>query len=168
MATKIKKFQQLNENLLSKCDFNKSIYDPESKSIIGAYMITYKDDSIIELLNISEKKDNSSFFMDNTTSYFINVTKVRFPKNRIEIIANSEEIPELIFVKIPYHLYKTHANGLNISRLHMKKRLSIRKDQSNEKSLEIWNDPDVEKYFKLIDTDETSLGKFNYYKNYFK
>lgn len=168
MTRKIKNFQQLNENLLSKCDFDKSVYDPESKSIIGAYLITYKDDSVIELLNISERKDNSNLYIDNTPSYFIDVYKVRLPKNKIEIIANTEEIPELMYIRIPYYLYKKHAKGLNTSRVHGKKRLSIRKNQANEKSLEIWSDPDVEKFFKLIDTDESSLGKFNYYKNYFK
>lgn len=146
-------------------DFNKSVYNPEDKSVIAAYMITNDLPNMIEVLNIQENLDHSGLFMDGAESYNIDIHFSKLPKSQIEIL---EEVPDkegFVFIKIPYWLFKKNSSELSIRRYPKLKRLSIARSQVNKYFLKLLNDPNVEKYFNIIDTDDVSQQRFRSYKN---
>lgn len=145
-------------------DFNKSVYNPEDKTIIAAYMITNDLPNMVEILNIQENLDNSGLFMDGAESYNIDIHFSKLPKSQIEILGDVPEKEGFSFIKIPYWLYKKNPKNLSIKRYPKLKRLSIARFQVNKDFLKLLNDPNVEKYFNVIDTDDTSQQRFKMYK----
>ena len=145
-------------------DFNKSVYNPEDKSIVAAYMITNELPNMIEILNIQENLDNSGLFMDGAESYNIDVHFSKLPKSQIEILGDVPGKEGFVFIKIPYWLYKKNPKDLSIRRYTKLKRLSISRPQVNKDFLKLLNDPNVERYFNVIDTDDVSQQRFRMYK----
>ena len=145
-------------------DFNKSVYNPEDKSLVAAYMITNELPNMIEILNIQENLDNSGLFMDGAESYNIDVHFSKLPKSQIEILGDVPGKEGFVFIKIPYWLYKKNPKDLSIRRYTKLKRLSISRPQVNKDFLKLLNDPNVERYFNVIDTDDVSQQRFRMYK----
>lgn len=145
-------------------DFNKSVYNPDDKSIIAAYMITNDLPNMIEVLNIQENLDNSGLFMDGAESYNIDIHFSKLPKSQIEILGDVPGKEGFVFIKIPYWLYKKNPKDLSIRRYTKLKRLSISRPQVNKDFLKLLNDPNVERYFNVIDTDDVSQQRFRMYK----
>jgi hypothetical protein len=149
-------------------DFNKLVYIPEDKAMVGAYMIVGESDKMIDILNIHEQLDNSGLFMDGAESYNIYIYFSKLPKSQIEILGPVEGREGFVFIKIPYWLYKKMSKELSIKRYTKKKRLSIARSQINGDYLKLINDPNVEIYFNIIDTDETSRRRFKSYQRHYK
>ena len=149
-------------------DFNKLVYLPEEKAMIGAYMITKDLPNMIEVLNIKEFLDNSGLFMDGAESYNIYIYFSKLPKSQIEILGPVEGKEGFEYIKIPYWLYKKNVEGLSIKRSLVKKRLSISRSQVYGDYLKQINDPNVEKYFYVVDTDEGSRQRFKFYQKHYK
>lgn len=149
-------------------DFNKLVYIPEEKVMVGAYMIVGESDKMIDILNIHEQLDNSGLFMDGAESYNIYIYFSKLPKSQIEILGPVEGREGFVFIKIPYWLYKKMSKELSIKRYTKKKRLSIARSQINGDYLKLINDPNVEIYFNIIDTDETSRRRFKSYQRHYK
>ena len=145
-------------------DFNKSVYNPDDKSVVAAYMITNDLPNMIEVLNIQENLDNSGLFMDGAESYNIDIHFSKLPKSQIEILGDVPGKEGFVFIKIPYWLYKKNPKDLSIRRYTKLKRLSISRPQVNKDFLKLLNDPNVEKYFNVIDTDDVSQQRFRMYK----
>lgn len=146
-------------------DFNKSVYNPEDKSVIAAYMITNDLPNMIEVLNIQENLDHSGLFMDGAESYNLDIHFSKLPKSQIEILGEVPDKEGFVFIKIPYWLFKKNSSELSIRRYPKLKRLSIARSQVNKYFLKLLNDPNVEKYFNIIDTDDVSQQRFRSYKN---
>jgi hypothetical protein len=149
-------------------DFNKLVYLPEEKAMIGAYMITKDLPNMIEVLNIKEFLDNSGLFLDGAESYNIYIHFSKLPKSQIEILGPVEGKEGFEFIKIPYWLYKKNVEGLGIKRSLVKKRLSIARSQVYGDYLKLINDPNVEKYFFEVDKDESSRQRFKSYQRHYK
>jgi hypothetical protein len=149
-------------------DFNKLVYLPEEKAMIGAYMITKDLPNMIEVLNIKEFLDNSGLFLDGAESYNIYIHFSKLPKSQIEILGPVEGKEGFEFIKIPYWLYKKNVEGLSIKRSLVKKRLSIARSQVYGDYLKLINDPNVEKYFFEVDKDESSRQRFKSYQRHYK
>jgi hypothetical protein len=145
-------------------DFNKSVYNPEEKSVIAAYMITNDLPNMVEVLNIQENLDRSGLFMDGAESYNIDIHFSKLPKSQIEILGDVPGKEGFVFIKIPYWLYKKNPKDLSIRRYTKLKRLSISRPQVNKDFLKLLNDPNVERYFNVIDTDDVSQQRFRMYK----
>lgn len=145
-------------------DFNKTVYNPDDKSVIGAYMIVGETEKMIEVLNIHEQLDNAGLFMDGAESYNIHIFFSKLPKSQIEILGPVEGKNGFVFIKIPYWLFKKDSKSLSIKRYPGKKRLSIARSQIYGDFLKNINNPDVERYFFIIDTDEASRQRFKSYQ----
>jgi hypothetical protein len=149
-------------------DFNKLVYLPEEKAMIGAYMIVNETEKMIEVLNIHEQLDNSGLFMDGAESYNIHIYFSKLPKSQVEILGPVEGKEGFVYIKIPYWLYKKAGKELSIKRYSGKKRLSIARSQIYGDYLKLINNPNVERYFYVIDTDETSRKRFKSYQRHYK
>jgi hypothetical protein len=149
-------------------DFNKTVYNPDDKSVIGAYMIVGETEKMIEVLNIHEQLDNAGLFMDGAESYNIHIFFNKLPKSQIEILGPVEGKEGFVYIKIPYWLYKKNVEGLGIKRSLVKKRLSIARSQVYGDYLKLINDPNVEKYFFEVDKDESSRQRFKFYQRHYK
>lgn len=149
-------------------DFNKLVYLPEEKAMVGAYMITGDSGKMVEVLNIKEFLDNSGLFMDGAESYNIYIYFSKLPKSQIDILGPVEGKEGFVFIKIPYWLYKKNVEGLSIKRSLVKKRLSISRSQVYGDYLKLINDPNVEKYFFEVDKDEDSRQRFKSYQRHYK
>ena len=57
---------------------------------------------------------------------------------------------------------------LSIKRYTDLKRLSIARSQVNQYFFKLINNPDVERYFNIIDTDEFSQKRYKMYQKYYK
>lgn len=121
------------ENIIDKndsFDFNKSVYIPETKSVIAPYMIVDEDDKSISVLNIKEIMRD--IFRDDAYGYDITIHKVKLPKSQIEVLSDVENKEGFKYIKIPYWLFKNNLIGLEIKRIKggwdgsgYKKRLDI-------------------------------------------
>ena len=149
-------------------NFNKLVYLPEEKAMIGAYMIVGDSGKMIDVLNIHEILDNSGLFMDGAESYNISIFFSKLPKSQIEMLGPVEGKEGFEFIKIPYWLYKKMSKELSIKRYTGKKRLSITRGQTNSDFLKIINNPDVERYFNIIDMDDISQQRFKSYQRHYK
>ena len=149
-------------------DFNKLVYLPDEKAMIGAYMITKDLPNMVEVLNIKEVLDNSGLFMDGAESYNIYIFFSKLPKSQIEMLGPVEGKEGFEFIKIPYWLYKKNVEGLSIRRSLVKKRLSISRSQVYGDYLKLINDPNVEKYFFTVDKDDSSRQRFKSYQRHYK
>jgi hypothetical protein len=149
-------------------NFNKLVYLPEERAMIGPYMVTGDNGKMIEVLNIKEFLDNSGLFMDGAESYNIYIYFSKLPKSQIEILGPVEGKEGFEFIKIPYWLYKKNVEGLSIRRSLVKKRLSISRSQVYGDYLKQINDPNVEKYFFTVDKDDASRQRFKSYQRHYK
>jgi hypothetical protein len=149
-------------------DFNKLVYIPEEKVMVGAYMVTGDNGKMIEVLNIKEFLDNSGLFMDGAESYNIYIYFSKLPKSQIQMLGPVEGKEGFEFIKIPYWLYKKNVEELSIKRSLVKKRLSIARSQVYGDYLKLINDPNVEKYFFEVDKDESSRQRFKSYQRHYK
>ena len=161
-------YLKLTEQNETTPDFNQSVYIPEDKSIIGAYMIVGETEKMIEVLNIQEQLDNTGLFMDGAESYNIHIYFSKLPKSQIEILGPVEGKEGFVFIKIPYWLFKKDSKSLSIKRYTGKKRLSITRGQVYGDFLKTLNNPDVERYFFEIDTDEASRQRFKSFQKHYK
>ena len=158
-------------------DFNKSTYSPEDKSIIAAYMITSENDKSIEILNIKET-ERRGVFLDNAIGYDITIHRttllkisaindlekyiIEDNKSRIEILEDVPGIQGFKYIKIPYHLYKSNLNDLEVKRFKggfdgekYKKRLNIPAIKTEDSSfISEFKDPNVVNYIKITNPDE--------------
>jgi hypothetical protein len=148
-------------------DFNKLVYLPEEKAMIGAYMIVGDSGTMIDVLNIYEQLDRSGLFMDGAESYNIDIHFAKLPKSQIEMLGPVEGKEGFEFIKIPYWLYKKMSKELSIRRYTKLKRLSISRGQVNNYFLKLLNNPNVEKYFNIIDTDDVSQQRFKSYQRHY-
>jgi hypothetical protein len=149
-------------------NFNKLIYLPAEKVMIGAYMIVGDTGKMIDVLNIHEQLDNVGLFMDGAESYNIYIYFSKLPKSQIEILGPVEGKEGFVYIKIPYWLYKKMSTELSIRRYPKLKRLSIARSQVNDYFLKLINNPDVERYFNIIDTDDVSQQRFKRYQRHYK
>jgi hypothetical protein len=149
-------------------DFNKLVYLPEERAMIGAYMIVGDSDKMIDVLNIHEQLDNAGLFMDGAESYNIHIFFSKLPKSQIEILGPVEGKEGFEYIKIPYWLYKKMSKELSIKRYTGKKRLSVARNQIYGDFLKMINNPDVERYFYTIDTDEYSHQRFKSFQKHYK
>ena len=166
--TQYLKLVEQEEEVNTTPDFNKLVYLPEEKAMIGAYMITGDSGKMIDVLNIHEQLDNSGLFMDNAESYNIHIFFSKLPKSQIEILGPVEGKEGFEYIKIPYWLYKKMTKELSIKRYTGKKRLSIARSQVNDYFLKLINNQDVERYFNIIDTDDISQQRFKSYQRHYK
>ena len=149
-------------------NFNKLVYLPEEKAMIGAYMITGDSGKMIDVLNIHEQLDNAGLFMDGAESYNIHIFFSKLPKSQIEMLGPVEGKEGFEFIKIPYWLYKKMSTELSIRRYTKLKRLSIARSQVNDYFLKLINNSDVERYFNIVDTDDISQQRFKSYQRHYK
>jgi len=149
-------------------NFNKLVYLPEEKAMIGAYMVVGDNGKMIDVLNINEVLDNTGLFMDNAESYNIHIFFSKLPKSQIKMLGPVEGKEGFEFIKIPYWLYKKMSKELSIKRYAGKKRLSITRSQVNNNFFKSINNPDVERYFNIIDTDDLSQQRFKSYQKHYK
>lgn len=162
------RLNEQEEEVNTTPNFNKLVYLPEEKAMIGAYMITGDSGKMIDVLNIHEQLDNSGLFMDNAESYNIHIFFSKLPKSQIEILGPVEGKEGFEYIKIPYWLYKKMTKELSIKRYTGKKRLSIARSQVNDYFLKLINNQDVERYFNIIDTDDISQQRFKSYQRHYK
>lgn len=160
-----KKDKYVNYDNEAELDFNSSTYLSDEKAIVGAYMITKNEDKYIEVLNIKEYENQNGAFMDSAIAYSVSIHKEKLPKSQIEIMSPVSDKDNFFYVKIPYWLFKEKP-GLAIKRCKTdKKRISISDAGFRDKELmNMFNDPDVTKYFKYSNPDSRTLQLIELYK----
>jgi hypothetical protein len=155
-----------DEETLSEPDFNKLVYNPKDKSVIGIYYVVNETDKILEVLNLLET-DNESTFLDGYKSYSFEPNRIKLPKSQIEVIGNIDGKEGFKSIKIPYWLVKKSEGKLNIKRIDGNKKFSLNKSQGNKGYLEKLNDPNIDKILKITGSDK-DLEILEKYRNYYK
>ena len=156
-------------------DFNKSTYSPEDKSIIAAYMITSESDKSIEILNIKEI-ERGGVFLDNAIGYDITIHRTTLSKPQVEVLEDVPGMERFKYIRIPYYLYKSNLNGLEVKRFKggfdgekYRKRLNIPAiKELNVSFMSELKDPNVINYIKITNPDERThflLGLYSKYKD---
>lgn len=144
-------------------DFYKTVYNPEDKSITGAYMITGEDNNSIQVMNIKEMARENRIFMDNAQEYNLNIQKFDLPKSQVEVLGKDEQMEGFNYIKIPYWLYKKMIDQLEVIRIKGKKRSDVTYAQSrNNNFLKKLNDPDVIKYISITNPDKSGIDNLLY------
>ena len=139
-------------------DFYKTVYNPEDKSLVGAYMITGETDKMIDILNIKEFKSDKGMYMDGADPYTIQINKVKLPKSQVEILGPVEGKEGFDYIKIPYWLFKKLSSELNVKRLSNKRKINFTHEQYRDNNFfKLLNDPDVVKQISTLNPDDTSL-----------
>lgn len=138
-------------------DFYKTVFNPEDKSLIAAYMITGETDKMVEILNIKEFKSEKGMYMDGSDPYTIQIYRTKLPKSQIEILNPVEGKEGFDFIKMPYWLFKKMPTELAIKRLTNKRKINFTYDQyrSNDFFKEL-NDPNVQKQISVLNTDDVT------------
>ena len=147
------KYLKTFENLTPiERDFDKVIYLPEDKSIIGAYMVTTGGSSI-GILNIKEKL-GKGIFMSNHFSYDITIKRTTLDRSKIEILEDVPGKEGFVYIKIPYNVYKGDQENLEVERVKGLKRLSIPAvKMENKYFAQNFRDIDVVNYIKITNDD---------------
>lgn len=136
-------------------DFYKTVFNPEDKSLIGAYMITGETDKMIEILNIKEFKSDKGLYMDGADPYTIQIYRTKLPKSQIEILGPVEGKEGFEFIKMPYWLYKKMQTELGVKRLTNKRKINFTHEQyRNNDFFKDLNDPNVQKQISVLNTDD--------------
>lgn len=136
-------------------DFYKTVFNPEDKSLIGAYMITGETDKMIEILNIKEFKSDKGMYMDGADPYTIQIYRTKLPKSQIEILGPVEGKEGFEFIKMPYWLYKKMQTELGVKRLTNKRKINFTHEQyRNNDFFKDLNDPNVQKQISVLNTDD--------------
>ena len=144
-------------------DFYRTVYNPEDKSITGAYMITGEDENTIEVMNIKEMIRENRIYMDNAKEYSLNIQKFNLPKSQVEILGKDEQMEGFNYIKIPYWLYKKMIDQLEVIRIKDKKRPDVPLYQTKNKSfIKKLSDPDVLKYISITNPDKAGIANLKY------
>jgi hypothetical protein len=162
------KYLKTFENLTTDRDFDKVIYSPEDKSVIGAYMVTTGGSSI-GILNIKEKL-GKGIFMSNHFSYDITIKRTTLDRSKIEILEDVPGKAGFVYIKIPYNVYKSDQENLEVERVKGLKRLSIPAVKMENKYFAYnFRDIDVVNYIKITNPDSrTHFLVDMYHQNQFK
>lgn len=136
-------------------DFYKTVFNPEDKSLTGAYMITGETDKMVDILNIKEFRSDKGIYMDGADPYTIQIYRTKLPKSQIEILGPVEGKEGFEFIKMPYWLFKKMPTELGVKRLTNKRKINFTYDQyrSNDFFKEL-NDPNVQKQISVLNTDD--------------
>jgi hypothetical protein len=135
-------------------DFYKTVFNPEDKSLIGAYMITGETDKMVEVLNIKEFKNDKGVYMDGAEPYTIQIHRTKLPKSQIEILGPVDGKEGFEFIKMPYWLFKKMPTELGVKRLTNNRRIGLTYQQENDDSfLEELSNPDVQKQISVLNKD---------------
>ena len=144
-------------------DFYRTVYNPEDKSITGAYMITGEDENTIEVMNIKEMIRENRIYMDNAKEYSLNIQKFNLPKSQVEVLGKDEQMEGFNYIKIPYWLYKKMIDQLEVIRIKDKKRPDVPLYQTKNKSfIKKLSDPDVLKYISITNPDKAGIANLKY------
>lgn len=139
----------------SSRDFYKTVYNPEDKSLIGAYMITGETDKMIDILNIKEFKSDKGMYMDGSDPYTIQINKVKLPKSQVEILGPVEGKEGFDYIKIPYWLFKKLSSELNVKRLTNRRKINFTHEQYRDNNFfKLLNDPNVVKQISVLNPDD--------------
>jgi hypothetical protein len=138
-------------------DFYKTVYNPEDKSLIGAYMITGETDKMIDILNIKEFKSDKGMYIDGADPYTIQINTVKLPKSQVEILGPVEGKEGFDYIKIPYWLFKKLSSELNVKRLTNNRKINFTYDQYRDNNFfKLLNDPNVVKQISILNPDDTT------------
>ena len=110
------KYLKTFEKLTSLEDFNKAVYLPEDRAMIAPYMITKDDGKSINVLNIKEITNRRAVFMDNRIPYDITIQNILLDKSKVQVLGEVPDVPGFHYIKIPYWIYKSNKDGLDIQR----------------------------------------------------
>lgn len=136
--------EKSNEDTAITPDFYKNVYNPEDKSIVGAYTIYDETDKMVELLNVKEILTNKGFYMDGADPYNIKIHKVKLPKSQIEILGPVEGKEGFQYIKIPYWLFKKQSDDLTVKRYPKLKRITFNQFQYKDNNfLKSMSDPKI-------------------------
>jgi hypothetical protein len=135
-------------------DFYKSVFNPEDKSLIGAYMITGETDKMVDILNIKEYKSDKGIYMDGADPYTIQIHRTKLPKSQIEILGPVEGKEGFEFIKMPYWLFKKMPTELGVKRLTNKRKINFTNDQYRNDFFKELTDPNVQKQISVLNKDE--------------
>ena len=136
-------------------DFYKNVYNPEDKSIIGAYTIYDETDKMVELLNVKETLTGKGFYMDGADPYNIKIHKVKLPKSQIEILGPVEGKEGFQYVKIPYWLFKKQSDDLTVKRYPRLKRITFNYFQYRDNEfLKSMSDPKIIEHLVSSNPDD--------------
>ena len=143
-------------------NFNKSVYVPDQKAIVGAYMITGEDDKNIQVLNLKEIPDER-IFMDNAISYGVTVHKINLPKSQVKVLGKVDGMERFNYIEIPYWLYKKLDGQLDVKRIEGKKRLHVSYGQTrNDTYMNKISDPNVIEYISISNPDKAGMDSLMY------
>ena len=136
--------EKSNEDTTITPDFYKNVYNPEDKSIVGAYTIYDETDKMVELLNVKEILTNKGFYMDGADPYNIKIHKVKLPKSQIDILGPVEGKEGFQYIKIPYWLFKKQSDDLTVKRYPKLKRITFNQFQYKDNNfLKSMSDPKI-------------------------
>jgi hypothetical protein len=135
-------------------DFYKTVFNPEDKSLIGAYMITGETDKMVDILNIKEYKSDKGMYMDGADPYTIQIYRTKLPKSQIEILGPVDDKEGFEFIKMPYWLFKKMPTELSVKRLTNKRKINFTNDQYRNDFFKELTDPDVQKQISVLNKDE--------------
>jgi hypothetical protein len=136
-------------------DFYKNVYNPEDKSIIGAYTIYDETDKMVELLNVKETLTGKGFYMDGADPYNIKIHKVKLPKSQIEILGPVEGKEGFQYIKIPYWLFKKQSDDLTVKRYPRLKRITFNYFQYRDNEfLKSMSDPKIIEHLVSSNPDD--------------
>lgn len=154
--------EKSNEDTTITPDFYKNVYNPEDKSIVGAYTIYDETDKMVEVLNIQELKSDKGIYMDGAEPYNIKINKVKLPKSQIEILGPVEGKDNFVYIKIPYWLFKKQPNELTTKRLNMLKRINFTPYQYKDNDfLLMLNDSKIINHLVSSNPDSTTKSWVN-------
>ena len=145
-------------------DFYKGVYEPETKSYVGSYLVGEETPKQLEVYNIIEKPDRDAIFASNHVPYSMSLHKAKLPISQIEILGDVPGKEGFKFIRIPYWLFKKD-DGLRIQRLNEKKALYLKGRDRTPEALEKLFDPMFEKYFEQIVYDEVDQKKYDIAKS---
>ncbi len=159
--TNVKKIKEQEEPNLTP-DFYKNVYNPEDKSITGAYTIYDETDKMVEVLNIQELKSDKGLYMDGAEPYNIKINKVKLPKSQIEIIGPVEGKDNFVYIKIPYWLFKKQTNELTTKKLNGLKKINFTPYQYKDNEfLSMLNDSKIIDHLTTSNPDSTTKSWVN-------
>jgi len=138
-------------------DFYKTVFNPEDKSLIGAYVITGETDKMVDILNIKELKSDKGMYMDGAEPYTIQIYRTKLPKSQIEILGPVDGKEGFEFIKMPYWLFKKMPTELGVKRLTNNRKITFTNSQySDNQFLKELNNPDVQKQISILNTDSVT------------
>ena len=146
-------------------DFNKGLYEPETKTYVGAYMVGEETPRQLEVYNIKQYPDRDSVYASNHTPYSMTLHKSLLPLSQIEVIGDVPGKEGFKFIRMPYWFFKKNQNDLAIQRFDGQRALYLRKGHRSPEQLEMLFDPMFEKYFEQIVYDEVDQRKYDITKS---